>query len=85
MYGIFSDALNTDIIILRAKEDDVNLYQLTINLEVEAKRKPKVIILNATGVHYETIGIVRDDEIQTMFEKDDPFVKEVVRKSQKRT
>lgn len=70
-YGMLSDVLQTDFVVLRATADDLLFHDTTI----QAGSKNKVVLINGTGVHYELIGMVTEDlQIQTTFAYNDPLI-----------
>lgn len=70
-YGMLSDVLQTDFVVLRATADDLLFHDTTI----QAGSKNKVVLINGTGIHYELIGMVTEDlQIQTTFAYNDPLI-----------
>lgn len=70
VYSFAADALNVDIYVLRATNEDLFPHYHT--------RRPNIprngIVIIGNMYHYEVLGINTEDGIQTVFQEGDPFL-----------
>jgi hypothetical protein len=68
IYGYVCDMIGIDLYLLKLDEDETRPVISVVN------NRPAVVI-GGNGFHYETIGVIRDNLIQTVFLPDDPLIK----------
>lgn len=72
VYKYAADRLGLDIYIMRVTEEDLYVHSNTVD---EGNRR--CVVISGNGSHYETIGIMRNNMFQTLFESNDPFINKI--------
>lgn len=70
VYSYFADLLNLDIYILRIDSEGLHVHANTYQ---EGSQRKAVVIVGS-GLHFETLGILRTGRYQTVFLPNDPFL-----------
>lgn len=73
IYKFISDALGIDIYIFRIDENDLYLH---LNTSYKDSKR-NAITIAGNGVHYEVIGVIHPEGIQTIYGFDDPFIQAI--------
>ena len=77
IYALVGQVLGIDIYIVRS-----NKYDIYKHIDfIYNKRDQMGIVIHGDGIHYETIGVRTPKGIQTIFYKDDPFLKALTTKA----
>lgn len=74
MIEYVSNTLGLDIYILNDRTRNVRIGQ---DCDILYKHRPSIVIVNIDNMHYETVGVREEDRVKTVFNPNDPFIKQI--------